>query len=156
MKIPIWMFRYLNPVVATLLRSPMHTLMSGEVMLITLTGRRTGRRITTPVSYKREGITVRCFTDRETRWWRNLRGGADVALRLAGEDRSGRAQVVADDPERIGRALGDFLTYLPRDAVYYDVRLDSDRRPDPGDIAQAAKKCVLVEIQLGAESQANR
>lgn len=156
MKIPAWMFRFLNPVVAALLRSPLHALMSGDVMLITVTGRRTGRRFTIPVSYTRDGGTVRCFTERQTKWWRNLRGGADVTLRVAGEDRNGRAQAIGDDPERISQALGAFLTRLPRDAVYYDVRLESDQRPDPDDVTRAGKSVILVEVQLETERQASR
>ena len=55
-------------------------------MLITFTGRNSGRQFTTPVRYFRDGETVRSFTSAESQWWRNLRGGADVVLRIEGRD----------------------------------------------------------------------
>jgi deazaflavin-dependent oxidoreductase (nitroreductase family) len=137
-----------NPFVGLLLRSPLHGLMSADVMLITVTGRRSGRRYTMPVSYLRDGDRVRCLTGREMTWWRNLRGGADVTLQLAGEERRGRAEAVVDDADRIERALADFLTRLPRDAVYYEVGLDGAQRPLEADVQRAADHVVPIEIRL--------
>ncbi len=52
-----------NPVVIRLLRSPLHGVMSGYTMLITFTGRRSGKEYTTPISDVRDGeeelLTVR-------------------------------------------------------------------------------------------------
>ena len=117
-------------------------------MLITFRGRRSGRSLTTPVSYLREDATVRCFSSLETRWWKNLRGGAPVTVRIAGEDRPGRAEVVADEPKRIADTLEAFLAQLPRDAPYYASTLDSDGKPRPEDLERAARQVVLVEIAL--------
>jgi deazaflavin-dependent oxidoreductase (nitroreductase family) len=134
--------------VTVLLRSPLHGLMSGDVMLITVTGRRSGRRYTMPVSYLRDGDRVRCFTGREMTWWRNLRGGAEVTLQVAGKERRGRAEAVADDAERIEQALRDFLTRMPRDAVYYDVGLDAAKRPIEADVQRARDLVVLIKVTL--------
>ena len=148
MKIPVPILRLLNPLVAMLLRSPLHGLMSGDIMLITVTGRRSGRRYTMPVSYLRDGERVRCFTARETAWWRNLRGGAEVTLHVAGKERLGRAEAITDDSERIEQALREFLHRLPRDAVYYDVRLDAEKRPIEADVRRALDLVVLIEVAL--------
>ncbi len=43
-------------------RSPLHFLVSKSIMLITFTGRKTGNRYTTPISYLPEGDTVTVFT----------------------------------------------------------------------------------------------
>ena len=45
----------INPLVAAVLRSPFHWLLSFGLMLITVTGRRSGRRYTIPVGYQRHG-----------------------------------------------------------------------------------------------------
>jgi hypothetical protein len=148
MKIPLFVLRLANPFVAMLLRSPLHGLMSADVMLLTVTGRRSGRRYSMPVSYLRDGDRVRCFTGREMTLWRNLRGGAEVTLQIAGVERRGRAEAVADDAERIERALGDFQTRLPRDADNYDVGLDSAQRPLAADVHRAAGQVVSIEIGL--------
>ena len=45
---PMWMFKVMNPIMKGLLRSPLHGLMSGSLMLITYAGRKTGKPYTIP------------------------------------------------------------------------------------------------------------
>ncbi|MGI9433187.1 MAG: nitroreductase/quinone reductase family protein [Myxococcota bacterium] len=148
MKISDRALRWINPVMTALLKSPLHGLVSRDIMLITFTGRRSGRSYTTPVSYFREGQTVRCFTRNDTAWWRNLRGGASVSLRVRGEEQEGHAEAISGDPKRIADALTAFLSQVPRDATYYDITLDANGAPDPEDLERAAHDVVLVETAL--------
>jgi hypothetical protein len=83
-----------NRVVAWLLRSPLHRVLSGGVPLVTVTGRRSGRRYTTPAQYARHRDALYLASRTERRWWRNLRGGAPVQLRLRGRDVRGRGEVI--------------------------------------------------------------
>jgi F420H(2)-dependent quinone reductase len=79
--------------------SPAHRALSGQLALISVTGRRTGRQYTFPVSYKRDGERVRIpvgWSERKV-WWRNLLDGAPVRVRLAGQERTGTAQVHRDE-----------------------------------------------------------
>src|SRR5712691_523168 len=69
-----------NVAVQLLLRSPLHFWLSDTMLLLTYTGRKSGRRDTNPVSYSREGDVVTVFTYRS--WWRNLRGGAPVRVEI--------------------------------------------------------------------------
>ncbi len=85
-----------NPFSRWALRSRFHGVMSGSVMLVTVTGRKSGRRYTTPVNYVRDGDEVTVVSALDRTWWRNVRGGAPVAVRIQGNDRSGRATVVAE------------------------------------------------------------
>ena len=51
-----WIFnRFINPFVKAVLRSPVHRLLSGSLVLLTYTGRRSGRRYTLPVMYAEQG-----------------------------------------------------------------------------------------------------
>jgi hypothetical protein len=87
-----------NQLVLLLLRSPAHQLLDRRLALITVTGRLSGREHTLPVGYKQDGARVRIpvmWPDRKL-WWRNLRGGAPVRLRVRGKDRSGRGDVRVD------------------------------------------------------------
>lgn len=70
--------RTVNPVVRLLLRSPAHRALSGRLALITVTGRRSGRRFTFPVGYRElDGrIEIAVGWPERKRWWRNL-GTAD-------------------------------------------------------------------------------
>ena len=50
--------RTVNPLLRAVLRSPAHGLLSRRVVLITVTGRRSGRTFTFPVQYSRQGERV--------------------------------------------------------------------------------------------------
>ena len=102
--------RTVNPLTRAVLRSPAHGLLSKNLALITVTGRRSGREFTFPVGYSREGDRVEIVVGWPERkiWWRNLRQGGRVRLLLAGEELSGWAQAHGDE----------------RRGVTVDVRLD--------------------------------
>lgn len=141
-----------NLPVTALLRSPLHGLLSRSVMLLTFTGRRSGRRYTTPVEYIREGETLYLYSSRERVWWRNLRGGAPVTVRLRGRERRGRGQVF-EEPATVARGL---LTILRRHAALRrqaHVALDGRGEPrDPTALARLARTSVVVQITELAES----
>ncbi len=142
---PAW----LNKMIMWMLRSPFHGIVSKNIMLITVTGRKSGKKYTLPVSYARDGDLLLCSTDREVRsWWKNLRGGADVVLRLRGKDVAGHADVIYDDPEAIAKGIGTMLKHVPRDAKYYNVRLDEQKRPLAEDIARSAQHRVIIEVKI--------
>jgi hypothetical protein len=88
--------RFSNLFVIGLLRSPLHRLADGSLLLITFRGRRSGRRFTIPVMYaERDGrLTIFVGHAERKRWWRNLRGGAEVEVRLRGRRLTGHGEVV--------------------------------------------------------------
>jgi deazaflavin-dependent oxidoreductase (nitroreductase family) len=81
-----------------LLATPLHRLVSGRLALITVTGRRSGRRYTFPVAYSQDGdrVTIEVGWPERKVWWRNLRDGGEVRLRLRGVEREGHAQAYGD------------------------------------------------------------
>lgn len=116
-------------------------------MLITFTGRKSQRLFTTPVRYIRADDTVRCFSSAEPLWWRNLRGGADVLLRLKGHDKRYHATVIENDPDQIREALSDYLRIFPQDAAYHDIRLNTDRSAVSEDLDRASRNSIVVEAR---------
>ncbi len=142
------LYRLLNVGVGLLLRSPLHGLVSGRIMLLTVTGRRSGRLFTVPVSYLRYGEGFFCFTSgRWSAWWKNLRGGAPVKARVRGRWLPGSARA-----EREGAAdvegLGTFLTAFPGTAGRYGVGLDAGGRPNPREVdAVREGRAVMVVVK---------
>ncbi|MBB5075791.1 nitroreductase/quinone reductase family protein [Nonomuraea endophytica] len=134
-----------NLVVRALLRSPLHRVMSGATMILSLTGRKTGRAYTFPVRYERHGDTITCYTD--SAWWKNLRGGAPVTMLVKRRRLHGIAEPVTDE-QAVADSLLGFLRRTPRDSKYYGVRRDPTGRPDPHSVARAAGRTVMVTIQL--------
>jgi hypothetical protein len=91
--------RTANPLLRLVLSSPLHAPVSGRLALITVIGRRSGRRYTFPVGYEQSGdhLKITVGWPERKRWWRNLRQGAPVELRLRGVERRGHAQVRGDE-----------------------------------------------------------
>lgn len=96
--LPTSWYAIVNPPISALLSSPLHALLSRVMITITFTGRTSGRRITTPVAYSRQGETL--FVLAKGPWWRNLRGGAPVTVWLKGLERRGHANAT-DDPAEL-------------------------------------------------------
>ena len=145
MKVPEQLFAIINPVVRFLLRSPLHVLFSSSLMLVTFTGRKSGKSFTTPVRYVRDGETIRCFSSAENRWWRNLRGGATIVLRVRGQEARYAARLIEDDAAEIEKWLRYYLALFPADAVYHDIRLNRDKTLVEEDIPAAVAHAVVVE-----------
>jgi hypothetical protein len=128
------------------LRSPLHRIACRSVMLITFTGRKSGKSYTTPISYLREGNRVTAFTG--ARWWKNPKGGAPVPLLIRRQELRGWAVPVAQDKEAVAAALQAFLRQVRTDARFYGVKFDPDGEPNWNDVQQAAQRAVLLRVQL--------
>lgn len=81
-----------NALVTKLLRSRWHALRSDRLLLLTFTGRKTGKAFTTPIRYVQEGETLQMMVVYP--WWKNLVGGASVQVLLRGHQRTGIAEVL--------------------------------------------------------------
>lgn len=120
-----------NVFVKPLLLSPLHGIVSKRLMLISFVGRKSGKTYRTPVEYHQQGDCISVMTRKERNWWKNLRGGAPVTLRLRGQDVRGQANVESDNQAWIADSLRQLLPNMSE--------------------AQAAEllpSLVLVQIQL--------
>jgi deazaflavin-dependent oxidoreductase (nitroreductase family) len=135
---------YLNNAMKFILRSPIHGVVSKQIMLITFTGRKSGKSYTTPVSYSQHGDQVHVFS--HANWWKNLSGGAPVTMRIRGQEVQGIAEPVAEDKQAIAQALGEHLRKVPSDAKYYDVTFDEEGNPRAEEVAQAVQTVVMIRI----------
>jgi hypothetical protein len=74
-----------NAFITAILRSPFHSLLGDSFGVITATGRRTGRRISTPINVSRMGEEFTAVSYRKRTWWRNLAGGRAGELQVGGK-----------------------------------------------------------------------
>lgn len=126
-----------NVVVRLLLRSPLHCWLSDTVLLLTYTGRKSGRRYTNPVSYSRAGDLVTMFTSRS--WWRNLRGGAPARVEIKRRQFDGTADAISDDQPAIAASLLANLWEHPSLAKGYNVPLHAGAGP-------ILRRCVMPRV----------
>lgn len=87
-------YRVINPLMTALLRSPLHGRLSHSMLLLTFHGRKSGKRYTLPLGYVQHND--RLFVLTHSPWWKNLRGGAPVLIRLQGRNIGGTASIVED------------------------------------------------------------
>jgi deazaflavin-dependent oxidoreductase (nitroreductase family) len=93
---PPWPARILaNRIVTTILCSPWHRIRSNHLLLLTFTGRKSGKEFTTPLRYVQEGETLRLIIVYP--WWRNLLAEATVRVLLRGHMRTGTAEVLPEE-----------------------------------------------------------
>lgn len=137
---------YVNSAMKFVLRSPLHAIVSKTLLLITFTGRKSGKTYTTPVSYSQSGDQVYIFT--HASWWKNLQGGETVRLRIRGREIQGLAESVAEDKEAIASGLAAHLCKVPSDARYYGVTIDENGKPNPKEVEKAVQTVVMVRTRL--------
>ena len=135
-----------NSTMKFVLRSPVHSMVSKTILLISFTGRKSGKTYSTPVSYSQTGDQVSIFT--HANWWKNLRGGAPVTLRIQGRDLQGLPEPVAEDKQAVAAGLAAHLRKVPSDAPYYSVTFDEQKNPRPEEVAKAAQSVVMLRIRL--------
>jgi hypothetical protein len=136
-----------NFFVKILLRSSLHGIISRNTLLISYTGRKSGKSFTIPTNYSQEGNTVRIVSFKDRVWWRNLRGGAPVTLQIKGKSVLGRVEVFMDNAS-VANGLKAYLQTIPEFAKYFNVRIDDKGKPNEKDINQAAKYRVIVEVSI--------
>ena len=136
-----------NPMMRGLLSSPLHFILSKNMMQMTYTGRKSGKIYTTPMNYLRINGALYTTSYRDRTWWRNLRGGADVTLRLRGRNVPARAKTI-EDQDDVADALLQYLKTAPQLAKYMNVTLEEAGDPDGEDIARLAQEMVMVRTEL--------
>ena len=135
-----------NNAMRFVLRSPLHVIVSKTILLITFSGRKSGKTYTTPVSYSQDGDQVYIFTHAD--WWKNLRSGAPVVLRIRGREYQGVAEPVAEDKQAVAAGLSAHLRKVQSDARYYSVTFDEHKDPRAEEVEKAAQTVVMIRIRL--------
>jgi deazaflavin-dependent oxidoreductase (nitroreductase family) len=116
-----------NPMIAALLRSPLHGLLSSSLLLLTVTGRHSGRRYSIPVGYQRDGddLLVMVSEARRKQWWRNYYEPGPVSVHVRGIERAGCASLVAPGSDEFRQIVEGALRRLPWLARVFHIDYDS-------------------------------
>jgi hypothetical protein len=142
---PRVIFRVANPLMKALLLSPFHGGMSGRLMVITFTGRKSGKKYSTPVGYVRDGSEIYVFTS--SPWRLNFKDWAPVSMRIRGKDVQGTARI-ATDPVIIKRMIQTLTAAhgddLSKRMGFYVENLDT---ASPEDVMQATRGTYFLEIK---------
>jgi hypothetical protein len=127
-------FRVANIPMRRILGLPFATPLSGRLMLVSLTGRRTGKHYRQPVSYVHHGDVL--LTPGGGKWKLNLIEGRPTGLRLRGHDILARPEIVSDI-EEIERLLGVMTKANPMAARFVGIPKEADGSLDRARLANA-------------------
>jgi hypothetical protein len=138
----------LNPLVVRLLRSPLHRVIGGGLMLITVTGRRTGRQYTIPVGYQRDGDVLHVLVSKARRkqWWRNFRSPAALEVELRGERFAAVGEVVDARSAQFFAVIEATLRRLPMLARQFGVAWNPSAGLGDEQRAVLTREVALVTI----------
>ncbi len=120
--------RAVNVPMRAALSLPFATPLSGNLMLIAYTGRKSGKAYRQPVSYVRDGDVL--LTPGGGRWTLNLADGRPVRIRLRGRWTPARAELVTD-PAEVERLLGVIGAKNPRATRFIPIPRRPDGRLEP-------------------------
>lgn len=134
-----------NDFMSWVLRSPLHGMLSNGMMLITVTGCKTGKKYTTPVEYFREDGYLWVMTNRNRTWWRNLRGGAEVSLLLKRKPVTAIAETELDEKAVEARMI-EYVKHVPQAAKPLGIRVENGNA-NAEDIARTSKDRLFVKIK---------
>jgi F420H(2)-dependent quinone reductase len=146
------MMRVINVPMRILLGLRFATPLSGRLMLVFLTGRKTGKSYRQPISYVRQGTTL--LTPGGGKWKLNLQAGRPERIRLRGRDVLARPELVSD-PDEIERLLGVMTAANPRVGTFVGIPKGPDGRLDRGRLQTAVKYGFRI-VRWHLDSQSAR
>ena len=151
---PAAMIRVGNRLLSSLLSSPRTAARVGQALLLLhVTGRRTGRVYSTPVSYHREA-DGRLLVVTSSRWRVNLRGGpTPVEVTLLGS-RMPAVATLEEDPEVVAGFYERVIGKLGHEkaARRLGIRITVPRAPTHEELVEAAQRehLSLLHLDVGA------
>lgn len=139
----------LNVPMRVILGLPFATPLSSRLMLVSFTGRKTGKAYRQPMSYVQQDDTL--LTPGGGKWKWNLQDGQPARIRLRGQDVLARPELVKD-PDEIERLLAVMNAVNPSVNAFVGVPKGPDGRLDRGRLETAVRYGFrIVRWRLGEE-----
>ena len=138
----------INPVVAFLARSPLHFLISHQVLVIQFKGRKSGKQYLVPVSYHEHESCYTCVTLRSNIWWRNLKEVSHTKIWLKGSLNDAQIDLEFNNDQVVESTLRDLVTNNKVDAYFANIKLHKDGSPHSDDLSQAAKIHTVLKFTI--------
>jgi deazaflavin-dependent oxidoreductase (nitroreductase family) len=122
----------------------LHRLASKNFILLTVTGRKSGRSYTLPVT-RHEQPDGTLVVSAAGGWRHNLQAGTDVRVTLEGRERTAHVTPV-DDPLRAAEVFKELLDNSSARDV--GVKVNVDRSPTPEEIKHVLAHRVVAYLKL--------
>ncbi len=144
---PSTLLRAVNPLVGFLLRTPFAGPAGDQMMVIQVTGRKTGRRYSIPVSAHRLDGTL--YAIASAPWKNNFRGGAPADILHGGATTAMRGELIGDPAAVADIARRCAESYGVKKAQrMMGLRFRDQRIPSTEEFAEAATREHIVAVKF--------
>jgi len=141
-------FRLLNPFTRAIAKSPLHTIISRNIIVLIFPGIKSGRIYSIPVSYlETSDKEMICLTDRPYIWWRNLINNKNIQILLKGKLLNANVEIEFENDNLIAEKLKAMCLHSKVDAYFADVGFKHNV-PIEEDIIAASSKMTLIKLSI--------
>ena len=144
---PQRLINLINPLVRALLQSPLHATLDGALLVLHITGRKTGRHYDLPVGYV--DLDGQLIVVTQHSWRANLRGGCDIDVTYRGRRQRMHADL-EEDPTAVATTLHRVIARRGWNATQRVTGLKArpDRTPTLAELVGAARDFDLSNLTL--------
>lgn len=136
---------FVNTIIATLLRSPLHGLLDKSLLVLSFKGRKSGKEYMFPVGYVADGNELHVVSNHD--WWKNLSGNVPVEIWFKGQRRKALADAAHGD-ESVVNAILAAVQKTPQIRKTYHIEVDADGKLKLESVRQAAQSVAFIRIML--------
>ncbi len=141
-------FRLVNPLTRAIAKSPLHPLISDNIVVLIFPGIKSGRIYSIPVSYlETSDKEMVCLTDRPYIWWRNLINNKNIQILLKVKLLNAEVEVEFENDNLIAEKLTAMCLHSKIDAYFADVGFRNNI-PIEEDIIAASSKMTLIKLSI--------
>ncbi len=142
--------KILNPIINTILKSPLHPLISEHSLVVRYIGRESGKERSFPAYYQRTGRTMQILVEKTEEEWRSLKNGANVGVILKGVELRGWAEAI-QDPKTIDDSFTRLLDTIPELSNELGIRRGENGVFLSEDVEKNLQQLGLLAITLQTE-----
>ena len=140
------LFNFINPFVIIFLKSPLHFLLSHQILLFKIIGRKSKKIYEIPASYAEIDGALVCVTLRENLWWKNFKNIKSQDIYFKGRLITKQISINYEDDEYVRTKLRELIMHNPIDAFFAGVSLNKDKSPNEIDLEKASKLHTVIEL----------
>jgi len=142
-----YLFRFINPIVRVILKSPIHFILSHQILLFRVIGRKSKKIYEIPASYAHINDVLVCVTLRENLWWKNFIDIEYQDIYFKGKKINKKISINFSDDNFVRTKLKELIEHNPIDAFFAGVKLDRNKVPNSEDLDKAAKLHTVIILK---------
>ena len=141
-------WKIINPFTIAIAKSPLHFLISQNLVVLNFKGIKTGKHYSLPVSYLEDPQgKLSCVTDRHNIWWSNLLHATNIKILYKGRLTEALVTIEHQDTKIIADQLDALCSHSRIDGYFAKVGYENGN-PVRKDIERAASLMTLIQLSI--------